>query len=416
VRILYLHQYFVTPDMNGGTRSYEMARRFVREGHEVNVVTSVRDGSCARGWSTRTVDGIHVHELPVAYSNRMSHRARMRAFAEFAVRAPARAAAIGGDVVLATSTPLTIAVPGAYAARRLGAPMVFEVRDLWPELPVAVGALRNRAVVRAAEALERFAYRNASRIVALSPGMRDGIVATGYPAERVSVIPNAADIATFRAPAGGAAPFLERYPRLRGFKLVVYAGTLGPINGVDYLVDLAASAKARGAHNLRFVAIGDGRERERIVAHAREAGVLGSNFEVLEPLPKAMMPSVLAAASVACSLFVDVPAMRHNSANKFFDALAAGRPVFVNHEGWQADLLRRHGAGLVGPAGDAGRAAAELISFLADEGRQQGAGAAAALLAGAFDRDALARRLLQTLEHAVAEPSRPSGPITRRAA
>ena len=408
MRILYLHQYFVTPEMNGGTRSYEMARRFAAAGHDVHVVTSVRTGVGSPGWTERSVDGIHVHELPVAYSNRMSYARRMRAFAEFALRAPARAAAVGGDVVFATSTPLTIAIPGVYAARRLNAPMVFEVRDLWPGVPVAVGALQNPLLIRAAQALERFAYRNAARVVALSPGMADGVANTGYPTDRISVIPNGADTSTFRAPEGGGKPFLASLPHLRGRKLIVYTGTLGQVNGVEYIVDMAAAALAQDAHDLYFLVVGDGREREKILARARSAGVLGVNFEVREPLPKSKMPAVLAAASVSCSVVIDVPAMWHNSANKFFDALAAGVPTLINHEGWQADLLRESGAGLVVPPQDPVRALSDLVAFVRDDRRLAAAGAAAARLADrSFDRDQLARQLMRTLEEAVADPSPP---------
>jgi glycosyltransferase involved in cell wall biosynthesis len=345
----------------------------------------------------------------VEYSNNMSHAERMRAFAEFALRAPARAASIGGDVVLATSTPLTIAVPGVYASRRLRVPMVFEVRDLWPAVPVAVGALKNPATIRAAEVLERFAYRNAARVVALSPGMRDGVVAAGYPANRVSVVPNGADTALFRAPAEGAEPFLAKYPHLRGRKLIVYAGTLGRVNGVSYLVDMARAAREQGAEDLHFLAIGDGRERAQVVTRARDLGVLGLNFEVLDPVPKNLMPSVLAAASVSCSLVIDLPAMWDNSANKFFDALAAGVPIMINHEGWQAEILRDSGAGLVAPPQDPATATAAVVALLRDERRLKAAGVAAARLADRlFDRDRLAMQMLRTLEAAVADPSRPA--------
>ncbi|HLA64619.1 MAG TPA: sugar transferase [Rhodothermales bacterium] len=407
MKILYLHQYFVTPDGSGGTRSYEMARRFVEAGHEVHVVTSARETRDGiSGWTESLVEGVHVHALPVPYSNRMSYTRRMGAFASFALRAGARAAEIGGDVVFATSTPLTIAVPGVYAARRLDVPMVFEVRDLWPELPVAMGALKNPALIAAAEALERFAYRNAAHVVALSPGMRDGVIRAGYPARDVTVVPNGADVGTFRNPEGGAEAFLATRPHLRGKKLVVYTGTLGPINGVDYLVDVAAAARAQGHDSLHFLVLGDGRERERVLAHARETGVLGVNFELEAPVPKAEVPNVLAAASVACSLFVDLPAMRHNSANKFFDALAAARPVLINYEGWQAALLRESGAGIVAPPADPARTAADLAALVHDDTRLAAMGAAAADLADRnFDRDRLAAQLLRTLEAAVEAPA-----------
>src|SRR5659263_693161 len=131
MRIVYLHQYFVTPEMAGGGRSYEMARRRAAAGHEVHMVTSDRNGASDRPkWRETEAAGIHVHWTPVHYENAMVYGDRVRAFVRFAWRAGRRAASLRPDVVFATSTPLTIALPGAYAAWRSRVPMVFEVRDL----------------------------------------------------------------------------------------------------------------------------------------------------------------------------------------------------------------------------------------------------------------------------------------------
>ncbi|MBD3176836.1 MAG: glycosyltransferase, partial [Armatimonadia bacterium] len=147
MHILYLHQYFCTPEGSSGTRSYEMARRLVAAGHRVTMVCSAANLGhldLPAGRSDLEIDGIHVIALNVAYSNRMSHLERIKAFYRFAWGArQAGRAASGVDVVFATSTPLTIAYPGVGASRRHRCPMVFEVRDLWPELPIAVGALRD---------------------------------------------------------------------------------------------------------------------------------------------------------------------------------------------------------------------------------------------------------------------------------
>lgn len=400
MRILYLHQYFVTPEMSGGTRSYEMARRFAAQGHEVHMVTSYRKPTTHTTWFETEEAGIRVHWLPVPYSNAMSYAERIRAFIHFALAAPRRAVVVGGDVVFATSTPLTIAIPGVYAAKRLRVPMVFEVRDLWPELPIAVGALNNPVLQWAARRLEHFAYRNAAQVVALSPGMRDGVVRTGYPAERVHVIPNSSDIERFRAADVDAERFLSQYPHLRGKKLVVYAGTLGIINGVGYLARLAATMRGLDPE-VHIVIVGDGREKSDVRAEAEALGVLGQNLDLLPPVPKEDMPDVLAAATVATSLFVDLPTMWHNSANKFFDALAAGKPVAINYGGWQASLLRTHGAGLVLPTQDPSAGAEVLAAFLHDVDRLDAARRAASTLAEThFDRDDLARQLLEVLEKA----------------
>lgn len=133
MNIVYLHQYFSAPSEPGGSRSYEFARRLVAHGHIVHMITTLQhDTENLLGWQESVVDGIHVHAIPVPYANAMPSHQRIAAFFRFAYHAARRAARLQPDVVFATSTPLTIALPGAYAARRCRAPMVFEVRDLWP--------------------------------------------------------------------------------------------------------------------------------------------------------------------------------------------------------------------------------------------------------------------------------------------
>jgi hypothetical protein len=144
MRIVYLHQYFITPQMAGGSRSYEMARRLVAAGHEVHMVTSDQTGKDdGTRWRASVETGINVHCTPVGYDNEMAYRQRIGAFLRFAWRAARKARELGPDIIFATSTPLTIAIPAAYAARRCRVPMVFEVRDLWPAVPIAIGAIRN---------------------------------------------------------------------------------------------------------------------------------------------------------------------------------------------------------------------------------------------------------------------------------
>jgi glycosyltransferase involved in cell wall biosynthesis len=401
MRIIYLHQYFNTPAMSGGTRSYEMAKRFVGAGHEVHMVTTKRELDGGKGgWQKYDVDGISVHSLGVPYSNEMGFAARLNAFAKFAMAAGPKAREIGGDVVFATSTPLTIALPGVYAARRLRSAMVFEVRDLWPEVPIALGALRGRIPIAAARRLERFAYRNSAQVVALSPGMADGVAKTGYPRERITVVPNSSDLALFARSRESGFAFLDRNPHLRGGQLVVYTGTLGRVNGVGYMVDIAREMLDRNP-SVKFLIVGDGAERNLILSKADDSGVLGVNLWHMDQLPKKDIPGVFGAASISASFVVDVPELWNNSANKFFDSMAAGTPILINHGGWQAEILQRSGAGLVVPPDDAHAAARQLADFLADPSRVAEAGHAATRLAVEdFDREILAARLLDVLTRA----------------
>ncbi len=412
MRILYLHQYFNTRRHAGSTRSYEIARRLVARGHEVNMVTSERStapGASMLRRSQQTVeDGILVHWLPVPYSNSMSYAQRIWAFSHFAVRSLVKVVTHDSDVIFATSTPLTIAIPAVAGARFYRIPMVFEVRDLWPEVPILIGAIHGRAPVALAKRLERFAYRHAERVIALSPGMADGIVRCGYPAQRVTVIPNFAHLDLFGGGAGSPGPLLagqafrRRYDWLQDRPLVVYLGTLGRANGVGYLARLAAAMRRR-APEVRFLVVGTGYEEPAIRALAQDLGVLERNFFMMEPIPKADAPALLSAATVATSLFANNPALWTNSANKFFDALAAGRPVAINYGGWQADLIQETGCGLVMPADSAEGGAALLWNWLADEKRLRRAGESAHDLAATrFHPEAIVDQFERVLFEAVA--------------
>jgi len=201
MKILYLHQYFVPPDSPGGTRSYEFARRLARRGHEVTVVTSCAamkpDFADPTRVTHREFDGIELIILPVAYGNEMSFTRRLAAFGQFAIQAAREILRERADVIFATSTPLTIAIPGLLGRYARDTPVVFEVRDLWPELPIAIGALDNPVAQTLARGLEWAAYHGASEIVALSPGVADGVARQGIPRDRITVIPNSCDTDDF---------------------------------------------------------------------------------------------------------------------------------------------------------------------------------------------------------------------------
>lgn len=412
MRIVYLHQYFNTLSMAGGTRSYEMARRLVARGHDVHMVTSWRDQppNGTRRWFRTEEAGIHVHWLPVPYSNHMSNRNRIKAFARFAWSAGSKAASLDGDVIFATSTPLTIALPAVRAARRLGVPMVFEVRDLWPAVPIAMGALRHPAAVAAARWMERFAYRNAAHIVALSPDIKAGIVRSGYPAVQVTELPNASDPALFDVGPGPGQALRQQHTWLGDRPLVIYTGTLGPLNGVSYLVQVAAAALTLNPA-VCFLVIGDGKEGPLVRRTAQDLGVLDRNFFMLRSRPKTEIPAWMSAADIAVSTVIDRRELWANSANKVFDAFAASRPVAINHEGWLAKLLRDTDAGLVLDPRDTRAAAATLVTALGNRTWLARAGAASRRLAeNQFNRDRLAAQLERVLTQATS-PRAATSPI-----
>ena len=389
--------------MAGSTRSYEMARHLVDSGHGVHMLTSDRNATRQRNsrWYETYEAGIRVHWLPIPYGNRLSYGDRIKAFLKFAIKAATKAASLGGDVVFATSTPLTIALPGIYAAKRNRIPMVFEVRDLWPELPIAVGAIRNPELIWAARQLEKLAYHFSSRVVALSPGMKEGIVAKGYPAKNVTIIPNICNQDLFGVPPEYGHKFRSQHSWLGNRHLVVYMGTLGTINGVGYLARLAKAVRNIDPE-IRFLIIGTGKEEQKVLKTAVELGVFEQNFFMMGEVARKEIPIFLSAADIATSTVIDMKELWANSANKFFDALASGTPVGINYRGWQADLLRKTGSGIVLDVNDIQAAAEALVRVIHDRQWLERSSAAAQKLARQeFSGDGLAKKFEQVLVEAV---------------
>jgi glycosyltransferase involved in cell wall biosynthesis len=322
------------------------------------------------------VDGIEVVGVRGVYSDYMqatalSNARRMLAFARFALGATL--AALRGprpDVIYATSPPLTIALPALVAAARWRAPLVFEVRDLWPEAPIQMGALRNPLARRLARAVERFVYSRSARVIALSPGIRAAV-----PQDRAELVPNSADLDLFD-PTPPRGPFL-----------VAYFGAMGEANDLT-----AAVEAARLMPDVPFVLMGDGKRRAALErsAPANVEFTHGSKDDVAR----------LAARSAVClTLFKDVPVLATNSPNKLFDTFAAGRPAIVNMDGWMRELVERNEAGLYVRAGDA-HDLAEKLAWLRDnpdEAARMGRNARA-LAEREFSRDELAARALAVLE------------------
>ncbi|MDQ3778285.1 MAG: glycosyltransferase family 4 protein [Actinomycetota bacterium] len=408
MHVLYFHQYFATRRRSTATRSYELARRLVERGHRVTIVSRdtrmLEAGRDARPpgrlVAREQVDGIDVLFLNVPYANRYATPVRLASFTAFTVAATvAGALERRPDVVFASSTPLTIGAAGLATARLKRAPFVFEIRDLWPAVPVALGALRAKPAVRGAEWLERKLYDAAARIVVLSEGAQHNLEWRGIPADKVVLIPNAADLDVFR-PDVVDAGFRARHG-LDGRFVALYAGAMGRANGLDQLIDAAAALTAAGDRRVVIVALGDGGERPRLEQRVQQLGL--ENIRFLPPVPKDELAGIVGAADVTLTIFAPYPVLETNSPNKFFDSLAAGKPVVVNLDRWLRRLVEENEAGVWVPAGNPDALATRLAVLASDPERVERMGRnARALAEREFSRDLMAERLARTLEQAVA--------------
>lgn len=398
MKIIYLHQYFNTPKMSGGTRSYEMAKRLVASGHEVHMITSWTKETDQDDWFYELIDGIHVHWLPNPYSNKMSFKRRLMAFSKFAIAATRKAISIkNSDIIFATSTPLTIAIPGVIASKIKKAPMVFEVRDLWPEVPIAMGVLNKPYQIYLAKLLEKWAYNNSEHVIALSPGMKEGVIQAGYPDNKVTVIPNSSDNSLFEVDDADYDSFITKNKWLPTGKSLIYTGTFGVVNNVIIAVDIAVELKKRNT-DISIILIGDGIQYDEVIDYAEKKGVLNKSIFIKKQVPKHEIPFYLKYASIASSFAIDLPAIQANSANKFFDALAASKPILINYGGWQKDIIENNQCGLVAWKKMVPQIVDELESFLHDEKKYEQACINSKQLAlNEFSRDNLAKKLQTVL-------------------
>ncbi len=401
MRLLYFHQHFATPQGATGTRSYEFARALIARGHSVTMVCGAHGLSGldlpydeARDWHRGTVDGIDVISLPLSYSNHDTLFRRGRAYVRFALRSVRLALTLDCDLVFATSTPITAVIPGLAAKWLRGKPFVFEVRDLWPELPRALG-LRNPFILGGMSLLEFLGYRSADACIGLSPGIVDGIRARAAERLPIAMIPNGSDLEVFHPSkrAKLTLPGIGPDDFVAGF-----TGAHGVANGLDALLDVAEELKRRGDRRVKLAFIGDGKEKARLAARAAERGLTHCLF--FPPVAKADLGAIT--ASLDCGLMVlrDVPAFyRGTSPNKFFDYIAAGIPVVNNYPGWLAGLIRENRCGLVVPPTDTAAFADALQHLAADAAACRAMGAAARSLAEKeFARPLLAAHFNATLE------------------
>ena len=344
MHILYIHQHFATPEGSTGTRSYEFARRWVKAGHKVTLITGYYDIGGLRVNKTlnrkQTIEGINVVVVGTKYSNKQSYIRRIISFISFclvSIYTGLRTKNV--DVVYATSTPLTVGIPAMVIKRFKRVPFVFEVRDQWPEIPIELGIIKNRFLIKILLWLEKTIYKSCSWIVALSPGQAEGIKEVLTDKKSITVIPNSCDIDVFRPEIDGSA---VRQRRGWGDKLVLlHTGAMGKVNGLNFVID--AAERLKGHNDIIFVLIGDGNQKLFLESKVKKLGL--ENVEILSSVAKRELSEFYAAADTGLVIIGNYPIIEHNSANKFFDSLSAGKAVLINYSGWQRKFLEENEAG-----------------------------------------------------------------------
>jgi glycosyltransferase involved in cell wall biosynthesis len=403
MKVLYFHQHFSTPSGSTSIRSYEMARALVARGHEVVMICgrydggkSGLDGPFVKGKRQGIVDGIKVVEFDLAYSNNDNFIKRSKLFLLFAARSIALALTERYDLAFATTTPLTAGIPGIFARWLRSKPFIFEVRDLWPELPRAMGVIRNPIILGMMSLLEWLSYHSAQRLIGLSPGIVEGMVKRGVDRSLITMIPNGCDLKIFNGSSDGWRP-----PGVRDSDLMaVFAGTHGVANGLDSVLDAALVLKMRGREDIKLVLVGRGKLKPALQKRASSEGL--DNVVFHDPVSKTRLAGLMASTDLGMQILGNHPAFYYGtSPNKFFDYLASGLPVLNNYPGWLADMIRENRCGYAVPPEDP-EAFASALEDAADHPEEplEMGKRGLDLARRQFDREVLANQFADWLEGA----------------
>ncbi|HEY8401776.1 MAG TPA: glycosyltransferase family 4 protein [Cytophagaceae bacterium] len=336
MKILYIHQYFLTPSEGGAIRSYYLAKSLVDNGHEVEMITSHN----AQEYKVENVEGIKVHYLPVAYDNRFGFFRRIFSFLLFLLKAYNTAKKIEDvELCYATSTPLTIGLIALRLKRKHNIPYYFEVRDLWPEAPIQMGFIKNYFLKKFLYKMEETIYKNATLLVALSPGIRDGIERV-VPDKLVYLIPNLSDCTFFKMEAKDKA--LEEKFKVKDKFVISYFGAIGKVNNLESIIPVMIACQQKNLP-VEFLIAGKGAEADKIKALCEKAGL--NNTQFLGFLNKEGVSEVMNVTDAAYISFANKPILETNSPNKFFDALAAAKLCITNTKGWIKELVEQKECG-----------------------------------------------------------------------
>jgi glycosyltransferase involved in cell wall biosynthesis len=325
MKIVYIHQYFLTQEEGGAIRSYYISQALKNKGHEVHIITAHNKTS----QEIKIIDGTTVHYLPVSYDNSFGVFKRIKAFLSFAWKAYSTAKSIEGvELVYATSTPLSIGLIALMLKKFKSLPYVFEVRDLWPEAPIQLGYLNNSLLQGLAKHLEKTIYDNAKHIVALSPGMADGVIAiTQTP---VTVIPNMSDCDFFQPMVSAPSPVV-----------ITYFGAIGKVNRMGSLVELANYAQENYPNEYKFIVAGKGSELAKMQLDCKNL----TNIVFKGHLNKEGIKELLEKSHVSYISFGPQPILETNSPNKFFDSIAMGKLCVITTKGWIKELIKNNRIG-----------------------------------------------------------------------
>lgn len=403
MKILFLTHYF-PPEVNApANRTHEHARRWVRDGHEVTIITGVPNhpkGQLFPGYRNRwlqeeEIDGIRVLRTWMYLTSNQGFARRILNYVLFAVTATIASLRAGRpDVVVATSPQFFCGLAGAAVSWLKWRPFVLEIRDLWPESIVQLGQLDSRLLIGALEALETALYRSAKGIVVNTRAFTDHIAARGVPRDRIELVYNGIDPELFHPREPNRALLRDR--GLEDRRVISYIGTLGLAHGLMTIVE--AADQLRHDESLAFVLIGEGADRERIEREVAERGL--DNVSLPGLRPRAEIPDWIASSAVLLIMLRDLPVFQTVIPSKLFEFWAQEGPIILAAPpGECRDLLERNDSGLAISPEDSTALASAIREVLDDPSvARERAQRGRECVEQSFLRDDLARQMAAFLE------------------
>lgn len=352
MKIIYLHQYFKFPNESGGTRSFDLATGFINHGYKIEVLalTSNTLFKNNKRWNKIEKKGLVVHYIFLPYDNKMNFFKRALVFFQFLYFSTLKLLSLDGDLVIATSTPLTVGIPSLIKKWLHKTPYIFEIRDVWPEAVIAIGAIKNKILQKLLFFLEHLIYKNAEALVPLSTDMQKSIISR-YPKlirKQIIVIENISEINRFQNTYNKNISMVEKIIGYKPRFTILYAGTFGFVNGINYVLEFAEKLFYVDP-SIIFILIGEGIEKQKLIDQALERRILNKNVYILDSIPKNNLPQLYFESDMGSSFVIPIKELWSNSANKFFDTLAAGKPILINYGGWQKEIIHKENIGYTMP-------------------------------------------------------------------
>lgn len=331
MKIIYIHQYFRTFEESGAIRSYYLAKKLVENNCEVHIITTHNQ----KKYQFEEYQGIKIHKLPIFYDNSLGIFGRIYAFLQFSYQSYQFAKKLlPADLIYATSTPLSVGFTAYLLRKKI--PYIFEVRDLWPEVPESLGIIKNKILLKIIYHYQKKIYQEAKMIITLSPLMEEGVKKRNIDEKKIKTIPNFADTLFFENNNNTT-------KNNQNQKILLYTGTLGYANDLSQMLEIATFAKKNQKKEWKFFIVGEGAEKQKLINFTIKNQL--DNVVIIPFADKFEIKKLMREANAIYISFRQNKALEANSPNKFFDALAAAKPIIINIKGWLKDLIEQNKCG-----------------------------------------------------------------------